>query len=165
MYIVITTGSGCFDEDVNEWGADALVEYQPNYMCGTNSLNRLYPKGYVNPHFNGKILDTREFFYKKKYFVNHGSKKYFRCAATAWDNTARKASSGARILWGITPEVFEKWLVDLMIESKKIHERDDDYIFVSSWNEWAEGSHLEPDMRYGYAWLNAVRHALEISKT
>ncbi|WP_027407437.1 glycoside hydrolase family 99-like domain-containing protein [Anaerovibrio sp. RM50] len=161
IYIIITTGSNDFDDDVHDWGGDALVEYQPNYMCQSNLLKSLYPKGYINPHFKGTIRDTRDYFEEKKYFSKHISKKYYRCACTNWDNTARKGKIGARIIWGITPEKLRDWLVDLITESKTIHDVEDDFVFISSWNEWAEGSHLEPDMRYGYAWLNAVRSALE----
>ncbi|SHK69638.1 Glycosyltransferase WbsX [Selenomonas ruminantium] len=164
LYIIITTGSNYYDGDVNEWGGDALVEYQPNYMCQFNYFDKLYPKGYINPHFRGTILDTREFFAEKRYFVKHISKKFFRGACTSWDNTARKGKTGARIIWGITPDILKVWLVDIMVESKKIHTMEEDFIFISSWNEWAEGSHLEPDMRYGYAWLNAIRSALETVK-
>ena len=53
------------------------------------------------------------------------------------------------------------WLTDIIKESHEIHSVDNDFVFVNAWNEWAEGAHLEPDMMYGYANLDAVRNALE----
>jgi hypothetical protein len=36
--------------------------------------------------------------------------------------------------------------------------RDRRIIFVKSWNEWAEGNHLEPDLRFGHAYLEVIRN-------
>jgi lipopolysaccharide biosynthesis protein len=33
-------------------------------------------------------------------------------------------------------------------------------LFIRSWNEWAEGNHLEPDLRFGHGFLEAVREEL-----
>ena len=35
------------------------------------------------------------------------------------------------------------------------------FITVNSWNEWTEGSYLEPDQSSGYARLQAVRDAIK----
>ena len=35
-----------------------------------------------------------------------------------------------------------------------------DYIFIFAWNEWAESGYLEPDEKFGYGYLEALKQAL-----
>ena len=158
LYIMVTDAFG-FMEDVTEWGADALVEFPPHILTGM--LERVKPSGYLNPYFIGDISDATEFINNKKYLYPHNNKNYYRSTLVSWDNTARKARSFARIITGLTPATTKQWLTDIIEESRNIHSESEHIVFVNSWNEWAEGSHLEPDMKYGYAYLQAIKEALE----
>lgn len=157
LYVMITT-AGNFDEEVSNLGADALVEFPPH---GMNTIEAFRPPGYINPYFVGRIYDTNKFINEKKYMFQHKEQEYYRAALTSWDNTARKARSGAQIYHGLSPETFKQWLWDIVVESKKKHAGEYDMVFVNAWNEWAEGAHLEPDMKYGYAYLQAVKDVIE----
>jgi hypothetical protein len=161
LYIMIANSFG-FDDDVKEWGADALVEFPP---FGIYQLFEDYrPSGYLNPYFNGTIKDASICVKNGQYIKTHTSKKFFRSALTSWDNTARRAATGSTIICGLTPDTFHQWVKDIMLESHEIHNKDENIIFVNSWNEWGEGSHLEPDMRYGYAYLSALKEAIKESR-
>jgi lipopolysaccharide biosynthesis protein len=77
----------------------------------------------------------------------------------SWDNSARR-KIGATIFHGSTPDLYRKWL---QAKIRAARETDNSYrlIFINAWNEWGEGNHLEPDLRFGRAYLEATRRALQ----
>jgi hypothetical protein len=71
-----------------------------------------------------------------------------------WDNSPRRGEKGIIIL-NSSARLFEKALKD-MVERVLHKPFDERLVFISSWNEWAEGNHLEPDLENGLKYLNAV---------
>lgn len=76
-----------------------------------------------------------------------------------WDNSPR---SGGRavILHGSTPEKFRPHVREAITRVADLPQ-DEQLVFIKSWNEWAEGNHLEPDLRFGRAYLEVVRDELQ----
>lgn len=161
LYIMITNAFDFYD-DVADWGADAIVEFPP---FGVSGVEKQLSGFFVNPYFKAHVYDTSLFIAERKYLYKHNSKKYFRSALVSFDNTARKGfDSNGSVFFSLNSETLQQWLKDIIEESKQIHSKSEDIVFVNSWNEWAEGSHLEPDMRFGYANLQAVKTALDYFK-
>jgi lipopolysaccharide biosynthesis protein len=80
--------------------------------------------------------------------------RYHPCIVPNWDNTPRSGVRGL-VLHGSTPELFGIQVRAAM--ERAAHLRgEESIIFVKSWNEWAEGNHLEPDLRYGRAYLQVL---------
>ena len=84
----------------------------------------------------------------------------FRCAFPSWDNTAR-TSARAKIFSDATPVTFEMWLKKIIRFTIETHTPENRYFFINAWNEWGEGAHLEPDRKYGFAYLETLRQCLE----
>lgn len=162
LFIMLIT-KGHFYEKIEDWGIDALAEFS---FLRKELFPKLRAKGYTNPYFIGNIWDVKNYIQNKEYLkIYHKvGGQLVRAAITNFDNTPRNVISGySEIYKRLTPQTYKQWLTDIILESKVIHKdiRDLDMVFVNSWNEWAEGSHLEPDCRYGYAYLQATREALE----
>jgi SAM-dependent methyltransferase len=85
--------------------------------------------------------------------------EWFRGVMPSWDNSARRGSH-AHILVGSSPERYEEWLRRIVFQTSLRRKIDEPLIFVNAWNEWAEGTHLEPDTLHGYDWLKATQRAL-----
>ncbi len=78
-----------------------------------------------------------------------------------WDNSPRSGVNGL-VLKGATPALFRKALQKAFnITRKNAKTKDGRLVFLKSWNEWAEGNHLEPDLRDGHTYLQAVADALK----
>jgi lipopolysaccharide biosynthesis protein len=85
---------------------------------------------------------------------------WYPCLIHAWDNTPRSGHNGV-VLDDATPELF-RGTVNSAIDAIKRRPLDRRLLFLKSWNEWAEGNHLEPDLRFGAGFLQAVGDALDL---
>jgi len=131
------------------FGLDASVGFMP--VLG----ERLHPAlGTLSGH---RILDY-ESAVESSIELLDCSWKRFPSVMVGWDNTARRAR-GATIYHGATPERYEEWL-RITADSLANVRDEENYLFILAWNEWAEGNHLEPDQRYGRAFLEATRSVL-----
>lgn len=75
-----------------------------------------------------------------------------------WDRSPR---SGRRaiIYTGSTPELFKKHVEEAVCKVKN-KQPEHRVIFLKSWNEWAEGNYMEPDLRFGHGYLDALRDVI-----
>jgi hypothetical protein len=77
-------------------------------------------------------------------------------------NYDRSARSGkiAQIWHGSTPTLFKKHVKAVL---QAISNKTDDHkiVFLKSWNEWAEGNYMEPDLKWGKGYITALREALD----
>lgn len=85
-------------------------------------------------------------------------KKTFPGAFVDWDNSARKRPPGF-IVTGASPEKYEMYMRRQIWRAKNVY--NSEFLFINAWNEWAEGTYLEPDKRFGLAYLEATYRALE----
>ena len=83
---------------------------------------------------------------------------WYPCLTHAWDNTPRSGRRGV-VLVDTSPELF-RGALNSAIDAIIGRPFDRRLLFLKSWNEWAEGNHLEPDLRFGARFLNAVADAL-----
>ena len=77
------------------------------------------------------------------------------CICVGWDNTPRRGQNGI-VFVNSSPDQFEAGLMEV-VESVLHKPYDHRLVFINAWNEWAEGNHLEPDMKHGLGYLEAVK--------
>ncbi len=112
----------------------------------------------VSPEFTGRIYD-----YKKivDWYCHRPEAEYrrYRGPMLAWDNTPRHGKN-ALVFHGATPELYGQWIEDSLAHARRRFRGEERLVFVNAWNEWAEGSYLEPDLKFGHGFLEATRAAV-----
>ncbi|MBR4326761.1 MAG: glycoside hydrolase family 99-like domain-containing protein [Bacteroidales bacterium] len=75
-----------------------------------------------------------------------------------WDHTPRSLYGG-EVFVNSTPDLFQKYLYDIF-ESISRKDAEHQIVFIKAWNEWGEGNYMEPDIKWGRKYLEAVKYAL-----
>jgi len=157
LYLVAVKEEKC-TVDFLALGFDAISEFNPgSNISDWNKITKTM--NFACTDFCGHIFDYIDFVKNKRYFQAKNHKTY-RAVVPMWDNTARRNNQGS-VFHGSTPALYESWLIDIIKETEGRQDLDDKLIFLNAWNEWGEGAYLEPDRRYGYAYLQATRDAIE----
>jgi len=77
------------------------------------------------------------------------------CILPNYDHSPRSGKN-ALIFYNSDPDKWEKLLINIkgILEARK---KNNKLLFLKSWNEWGEGNYLEPDMKYGSAFLDKIK--------
>ena len=147
--------------DARGLGLDAYFEFPP-HQIPTKPLD--VPTGDRAPDFAAQVYDygaTVDAVIEQLADGNEGFRH--RSVMMGWDNTARRGKK-AFVFHGATPANFRRWLRAAMNTARSEARGSEAAVFINAWNEWAEGTYLEPDRDFGTGWLEAVASATAEAK-
>lgn len=146
-----------FFTDPKPGGFDGAVSFPPHHMPSLPDIADQLEM--LNPDYRGDIFrysDMARGFIEKLKDYRY---KFYPTVVPGWDNEPRRPGSGMTF-YGSTPDLFGEWLhkaCQYQIANKPDEER---LVFINAWNEWAESAYLEPDRRFGYAYLQKTADIL-----
>jgi len=139
MYFIICDEVPC-------QGADAILRHTPHAFY---DLYRDKERGGVLSFDYGKLWDR---------IIEEPP----HCACTTYfegmancDDTPRRGQKGV-VLNGFSAQGFYEGMIRLYRKSVGLGNR---FVFINAWNEWGEGMYLEPDEKYQYQVLEALKRA------
>ena len=162
-----------FDWQPQEYGFDASV---PGFFARDNYkikltvkedslLNKLKHKLRLKDNGNISDLATIPLIASYKKYVDRYPEQplapnQYPWVMTDWDNTPRAGTEGW-LFEGSSPDLFSR-LCLRAFETTENKPPDEKIVVLRSWNEWAEGNYLEPDQKFGNAYLEALKESLLI---
>lgn len=74
-----------------------------------------------------------------------------------WDNSPRRGLHRSLIMRDFQRRTFAEGIAS---QIRKARHAQAEFVFINAWNEWAEGTYLEPDTARGKFFLEAIRAAV-----
>jgi len=116
-------------------------------------------KGFLNKIIFNKPIFTMDYKKSYPYFVGEDEKEedIIPFMIPNWDHTPRSGLNGT-LLNNSSPELFKlhaKQILDC------VENKNNKLVFLKSWNEWAEGNYMEPDLKFGKGYIKALHDALK----
>lgn len=142
-----------------DYGFDAAIEFPPNNCAPPVITDQVQ---LTDPSFTGVVFDYRYFVERSRHYQKPAY-SLFRGVCPSWDNEARRNGRGSTIFAYSSPTRYREWLSNAIVDTiNRQADPEQRLVFINAWNEWAEGAHLEPDQKLGYAYLQATADALRL---
>ncbi len=157
------------DETLLASGFNALIDFQP--------ANRDFPKRslakralrYLKKNINAfakemfpalQMNTTIRISYDKLMAnsllrLQNENGNVFPCVIPNWDNCPRKQD--CMVIQNDDPDKYGAWLDAACSFVQDRYPQEERLLFINAWNEWGEGAHLEPDLRYGDRFLEITK--------
>jgi len=159
IYLIAVKSFGY--NNYREDGFDATMEFPP-HEAKLESI--IHEKIFLNNEFDGAIYDyavMADGFIEKMQVQSENREKCYKTATLSWDNTARKQDKST-VFDNFSLQKYQEWLLSISeytLDNSQLSD-EEKIIFVNAWNEWAEGTHLEPDKKFGYSYLESTQQVL-----
>jgi|GEM_PF-307640 len=95
----------------------------------------------------------------KKIYDKNSNNKVLPGSMMEWDNSARRDNNWVTF-YNYSLKSFYEWISLSMKRLRENHVENERLLFINAWNEWAEGTYLEPDKECGYSNINTLSKAL-----
>jgi hypothetical protein len=126
----------------------------------TRTIYDLFLRWLMRVFFNSyKVSKCNQSDINKYLYIPEDSwKSVYPTLFPNWDRSPRSGTK-ARIYVGSTPELFQKQIKQALalLEGRESEHR---ILFLQSWNEWAEGNYVEPDLKYGHGYLEVLKSSI-----
>lgn len=148
----------------NELYGDAFFDFEPQATVNAVSLTEqdMATRIYTGNRSDNDEMTYRVYDYEKicQYMVSRNviNDKHYLGMYIGWDNTARRGLLTGGIFENVTPDIFKK---HFELQYCRALKANHEFMFINAWNEWAEGTYLEPDEKFGFGYLEAIRAVRE----
>lgn len=152
LYLAATEAFLYSEREARRAGFDGLVAYPPHGLSPPRIDKGL---AWLNAAHRGAVYDYEELAEAAVRVLQArraGAIDRFPGVMPGWDNEARRPGA-ANIFHNATPQAYGRWLAAACEAAERTLAPSRCFVFVNAWNEWAEGAYLEPDRRWGRAFL------------
>jgi hypothetical protein len=155
LYLIAEHGK--IDWPAREVGFDAFV-LKPHFVRRREWMPWSQPITKIINKFQDRLGRPSIYDYERvmPYFLpDRAPPEAIPCVLPNWDNTPRSGIRGV-VLANSSPQAFG-YALDRALTLHHARASRDNLLFIKSWNEWAEGNHLEPSRKHGRAYLDVLK--------